>query len=345
MSDSRLEVVFIPEVYGDVMSPCAHIRVHGYLKHLHVKQVIRLRVVRPNEIRSTSADVYIWHRTALSKDEVSSLAKHAHAQGARLCFDLDDNLLRMDDHPEASSYRGVAEQVRASLDCADVVWASTQQLALSLQPFNDGVELQPNALDPNIWQPRPPTKRMDEMVRILYMGTRTHEEDFRFLSSVLDRATSAGMKVSATVIGVRSSDTQKGSWLTYRYPPDHVGASYPAFVTWLADQEGFDLGVAPLLDSVFNESKSAIKVFDYAALGLPSIASDVFAYRDTRIHAGIHCLLAENTEASWIEAIQTMTREDERMRLASNAQSLVTADVFERELSRRVESLTGARNV
>src|SRR5258707_574566 len=42
----------------------------------------------------------------------------------------------------------------------------------------------------------------------------------------------------------------------------------------------FDIGLAPLTGTRFDQSKSAIKVLEYGGLGIPSIASDVTPYRD-----------------------------------------------------------------
>jgi glycosyltransferase involved in cell wall biosynthesis len=41
----------------------------------------------------------------------------------------------------------------------------------------------------------------------------------------------------------------------------------------------FDIGIAPLIPSRFNRSKSAIKALEYAALGIPVIASDEAPYQ------------------------------------------------------------------
>ena len=41
---------------------------------------------------------------------------------------------------------------------------------------------------------------------------------------------------------------------------------------------GYDFGLAPLVRGRFNDCKSGIKVLDYAALGLPTMASAVPAY-------------------------------------------------------------------
>jgi glycosyltransferase involved in cell wall biosynthesis len=41
----------------------------------------------------------------------------------------------------------------------------------------------------------------------------------------------------------------------------------------------FDIGIAPLTFSMFNRSKSAIKALEYAALGIPVIATDIEPYQ------------------------------------------------------------------
>jgi glycosyltransferase involved in cell wall biosynthesis len=42
----------------------------------------------------------------------------------------------------------------------------------------------------------------------------------------------------------------------------------------------FDIGLAPLADIPFNYSKSHLKALEYAALGIPVIATDLPPYRD-----------------------------------------------------------------
>ena len=61
--------------------------------------------------------------------------------------------------------------------------------------------------------------------------------------------------------------------------PPNATATYPGFVNWITQQQGWDVGLAPLADTAFNRCKSAIKTLDYAALGLAVVASDVAAYR------------------------------------------------------------------
>ena len=40
-------------------------------------------------------------------------------------------------------------------------------------------------------------------------------------------------------------------------------------------QPAWHIGLAPLLDTAFNRSKSPIKAMDYAAIGLATLASDM----------------------------------------------------------------------
>jgi glycosyltransferase involved in cell wall biosynthesis len=52
----------------------------------------------------------------------------------------------------------------------------------------------------------------------------------------------------------------------------------------------FDIGIAPLKDTEFNESKSYIKALEYAAVGIPCVVSKVGPYRDFVEHGvtGFH---------------------------------------------------------
>ena len=66
---------------------------------------------------------------------------------------------------------------------------------------------------------------------------------------------------------------------------------------------GLDVGLAPLVGSKFNESKSVLKWEEYAALGVPCIASNVPPYSDT-LKSGVDGILVDDD--GWYEALCRM---------------------------------------
>jgi glycosyltransferase involved in cell wall biosynthesis len=69
----------------------------------------------------------------------------------------------------------------------------------------------------------------------------------------------------------------------------------------------FDIGLAPLTGTRFDASKSAIKVLEYAALGIPSIASDVTPYRGFVVD-GVTGWLARTPE-DWSRRLREMAQD------------------------------------
>jgi hypothetical protein len=72
----------------------------------------------------------------------------------------------------------------------------------------------------------------------------------------------------------------------------------------------FDIGIAPLRDTVFNRNKSALKVMEYGAWGIPYVASDIAPYRrwhnETKGLGGF--LAASKTE--WDTALRFLIEND-----------------------------------
>jgi len=333
-------VAFLPERIGPNLSPCASIRMHPYFEALRQRGEIEYRVLFPEELERYRPHVIAWHRIAVpSLKELQGLQAVADRLGAKLLYDLDDNLLDMDSHGESESYRHMTEAVSASLKLAHEVWCSTPALAQRVMRESAGrVHALANALDPGTWElgrafaPRAPS----ETLRLLYMGTRTHEEDFAFLSRVMDQLHQAHPGAfSLTVIGIRHHDRADASWLSVRSAQNFIGASYPGFVHWLQQQHGFDLGVAPLVESDFNGCKSHIKVLDYAAIGLPTLASAVPAY----LHAlrdGQGCRLVPNSVEDWCAVLTQLRGEPATLeRLTRQSAALVEPAAFEAALQAR----------
>lgn len=341
-------IAVVPERYGDIFSPCASIRLHAPFEAMRGAGVADVRFLIPDEIEAFAPDVVVWHRVAIRETKtIDALAKLARRTGARLVYDLDDHLLGMEDHPEKTVYMPMVAAVRASLAAADRVWCSTGRLASLVEGETAAaIEVMPNVLDPEVWElHQPRTARPDDpSLRVLYMGTRTHNEDFEFLAKVMERLhrRQPGM-AQLHMIGVRTDDAQTAPWLRVHAIPGYVGASYPAFVHWLVRQPAFDLGVAPLVETAFNSGKSPIKVLDYAALGIPALASRVPAYAGS-LRDGIDCALADNQVDAWEQALLALAG-DPRLRgsLLSAASSLVAPDVFEAGWRRRLDDLTVAQ--
>lgn len=85
----------------------------------------------------------------------------------------------------------------------------------------------------------------------------------------------------------------------------------------------FDIGLAPLEDTLFTRSKSYIKALEYGALGIPVIASDVGPYREY-VEDGVTGFLVSK-ESEWIDRIRLLIDDPElreSMGAAAHAKSL-----------------------
>jgi len=330
-----IKVAILPERYGPVFSPCASIRLASFFDSLRAGGgEIEVRYLILPELEAYKPDLVVWHRVALpTLQDIDELGQILRRIDARAIYDLDDNLLDLDGHGEAAAYESKKRAVRESLKMADEVWCSTTRLAerVATETGARVVHL-PNALAPEYWPTRSALGASNghQPLRMIYMGTRTHDDDFHLLERALVRADEvAPGSFTLTTVGVRANcRSSRQSWLKELDPPAHVGASYPAFTHWFAQQGGFDLGVAPLIDNRFNACKSCIKVLDYAAVGLPTLASNVPAYSDS-LRDGSDCLLVDNDTQAWSSAVLRICKD--RASLASlrePAARLVAPSVF-----------------
>jgi len=333
-SGHDVRVAVLLERYGNVMSPCSSIRLHAFTEQFPAD----VRYVLVEEIERFSPNVILWNRSALSDvQKVDQLEGLGRKLGARLIYDLDDNLLAMEDHPEREAYIELVAAVHRSIVVADEVWCSTAALVDAVFDAGGKPIHMPNDLDPVLWEiGRPQDQRRidDDVLHLVYMGTRTHDDDYRLLAAALvelERQRPGSFTLS--LIGVNATALESYSWMRVLSPPAHAGASYPAFVRWFVRQGSFDLGLAPLLDTRFNRCKSAIKVLDYAAVNVPTLASSVTGYiedfADDR-------LLVENTVDGWVSALRDV--QDARVDLAtilSRATKRLGAESFEAAVARR----------
>jgi glycosyltransferase involved in cell wall biosynthesis/SAM-dependent methyltransferase len=325
---------------------CGYIRLFLPLTKKIVRDCFDVRFVTLEDLPYFTADVVVTQRTVINTlEKANRLITYCRDTGARLVFDLDDDLLFLPSHhPEHELYdefRPVGLRLAAE---ADEFWASTRSLADRFVGIAQRISVMPNQLDDRIWSahdeddshPRRP-------VRFLYMGTPTHRPDFdQLIKPALSQLKREfGESFELDLIGVANEAAPGGEWNIPRRSAE-IGNSYPAFVRWLQSLGGYDVGLAPLLDVVFNRCKSDIKWLEYSAMGLATIAANLPAYNESIEHERTGLLAAADANG-FREAMRRLIVDSElRRSLKRNASRLVeeklrSAPTQEPRLERLVE--------
>jgi glycosyltransferase involved in cell wall biosynthesis len=197
----------------------------------------------------------------------------------RRVLDLDDDLFRIP--PDNRRAYGVYSQpvvqatLREAVVVSDLVTVSTEPLARAVidacQIDPARVTVLPNRVPASLLAVN---RQRRDRVTVGWAGSPSHEPDMALvavpLRKFLDRHRDVDLHLIGhdwrSAMGLRRSNVRVTGW----------AESLPAY--WQSID--FDIGLAPLAHSIFAMSKSAIKVLEYGALGIPSIASDEAPYRD-----------------------------------------------------------------
>jgi glycosyltransferase involved in cell wall biosynthesis len=325
---SRPRIAVMPERFDiGFPTPCGYIRLVQPLHHPAITQHFEVISADSTSMLDCEADIIVTQRHAVADLKTADrLAAHARRSGAVLVYDLDDDLLDIPvQHPDAKVLRPRAKVVRRMLDVADQVWVSTSALAVRLAELRPDALVMENALDERIWTP-PAAPAGDQPVRILCMGTATHDADFAMIEPALVRLKGEyGDRVDIDVVGMTNQNPLPPG-LNRLSASTNGRRSYPGFVNWLTGrQPAWQIGLAPLLDTPFNRCKSPIKAMDYAALGVAVLASDTAVYRGS-VADGPAGRLVANSEADWYRAVDDLLRDrDRRLALAGGAHAAFLA--------------------
>ncbi|HWB36848.1 MAG TPA: glycosyltransferase, partial [Rugosimonospora sp.] len=157
--------------------------------------------------------------------------------------------------------------IEANIAAADVVTVSTEPLADRVRQWNPNVTVVPNYVDARLLTlPRP--EQAEETVTVGYGGSPTHSIDWKTAEREIVRVVCSEASARMAFMGSgfpAGMPRDKVSWL----PWQQEMSVYYEHLAWT-----FDIGIAPLAHHSFNFSKSHIKALEYAALGIPVVASD-----------------------------------------------------------------------
>jgi glycosyltransferase involved in cell wall biosynthesis len=282
-------VLCILEMLDDATpNACGYLRLFLPLTKKLVTDCFDVRFVRLGDLQFFKADIVVIHRMAINTlAKALQLISYCRQTGARLVFDLDDDLLSLPNHhPEFDIYESLKHVALRLITEADELWVSTPSLAARYFGIARHVTVMPNQVDDRLWDvPASSVANPNRPIRFLYMGTSTHRPDFDQLITPAFSQLKAefGQKIELDVIGIVHEAATPDNWRVLSRPVD-AGKSYPGFVTWLQSLPAYDIGLAPLLDFVFNSCKSDVKWLEYSAMGLATIAANLPAYNHSIEH-------------------------------------------------------------
>jgi glycosyltransferase involved in cell wall biosynthesis/GT2 family glycosyltransferase len=308
----RTSVVIIPERSdNDALSVPAYIRLLQPLDHL--SQIVPLDLVLADAQTALNyqADLIVTQGHAVTDpSQVAALAQHTRATGAKLVYDLDEDLLhvprRQADPSERRRHIGAVQQM---LRHADRVFVSTEALASRISGCRtDAVRVMPTALDERLWCNKPrPLPSHAGTVRILCLGADLRDKDLALIIPALERIKREYTgRVSIDFVGLTTTDELPAS-MRRVVMPMAASTSYPGLVNWLIDQPSWDIGLAPLADTTANRCKPATKALDYAALRMAIVASDMPGYRGS-LADGPGGMLVKPDPRAWYAAINRLVR-------------------------------------
>lgn len=302
--DSKLHIALIIREGKTAPKSSAFIRLIAPLTHESIKDKVSFRIFNENTtVLDGNFDFCIVQRTAFDTlGSANELVRNLSIIGTALIVDTDDAFGSIGKgHPEYSTHSRRMAAKNALLNHASQIWVSTSALLESLDiSLQKKAVVVPNGLDSRLWRsPSAENKssKIDEL-RMVYMGTATHNEDLQVILPALERLNQKYPGTfSLDLVGVTDNVPDR-SWLRRIYLKSSL---YPEFVDWFVSKKRFDIGLSPLVDSDFNRSKSDIKCLDYLAAGILPVVSNSSAYKSAVLN---NCVVRVKREDEWYETLE-----------------------------------------
>lgn len=265
-------------------------------------------------------DADVVHIFRLTHPPAQLLARRLRAAGVAVVWDNDfDMTVPPRGHMVETALKGLRGQqavasVRAMVKLADVVTAPTEEMAERHRAAGaTDVRVYENLLPPTFTRARIAPPRG---VTIGWAAMQEHQWDVEqlglrdVLARVLERHLHVRLLGIGMDIGIRSPRVETLPWQAYDDLPGLMSRC--------------DIALAPLADVPFNTTRSNVKLKEYAALGVPWLASPVGDYAWMGEQEGGRLV----ADGDWNDHIETLVRDpDARQRLSANGREWAAGEV------------------
>lgn len=296
--------------------PAQYLRKHGLMN-----AITDLRVTNQKHI--DQADIVVFQE--IGSTSALEAFRYAQSQKKAVVVEVDD-LLHMvsPNNPGYSAWNPATlfiHRATEKMKKAFAMTVSTAQLARDYAPYNENIYVLPNFLPQDKWD-QPIVKRNDGTIRIGWAGGNSHFDDLKMMVPVLEKIIKEyDGKVRFEMMGMNKHEL-KGIFDRFEHFIDECskcnykgelmaweGQPLNDYPTVLATH-GWDIAIAPVVDTAFNNAKSDLKLKEYGALQIPVVASKVTPYEDAK-KAGCSVVLAENFK-EWYTSLKELIDSPEK---------------------------------
>ena len=283
-----------------------------YRAYLPIKQLDResalstVKIVNSfNLLTSFTSDIISTYRPKTV--DVLGIIEPSRWMGSEVIADFDDDVLSIPASNYCAPNFGPTQMRTSAAICGKVfhLSTSTPRLASKLRQYNDNVTVIPNTIDWDLVTRILNTRGAMEgnnivkpnHFHIVWAGTVTHVEDIMVVLEPLRELMKKYSDIKVTFFGFGYN----------KFMEDFVGrVAYQPMVELFYYQKLLmdmkpDLIIQPLMDHVFNYSKSNIRWLEASAFQIPCIASDTPAFKDL---GDDFCLTCGYNTSDWYEKME-----------------------------------------
>jgi hypothetical protein len=295
----------------------------GTLWRKQIGTKMHLSVVDETTGREAIPDVLILQR--LMHDSLAADIKEARRNGQFVIQDLDDWYWGLDTrngafhaaHPKTNAGHNIIHYKNSLIAC-DMLVCSTTYIADRVRTWGPPVVIHKNYVDTARFTVHEQTRQGKPTFG--WAGSTAHRSgDLEILRGVLGPL--------SEIVQVHHSGDHEGSPKFYDrvgIPEDKVSTSprvgareYPSILN-------FDIGMIPLRSAPFNEAKSDIKGLEYAAAGIPFIASASGSYKELLESWGGDAFVVASKPEHWRKGATRLLPWDVREQAGQHLRQLVT---------------------
>lgn len=265
-------------------------------------------------------DVLVFQRQW--KPEAISLIQTANSLGKMTVFELDDNIWHIHktnpgyEYWQDSKHLIGAQEVMA--ECKAIT-TTTKPLADEMSKYNENVYVLPNMMPEKFWEVKKP-KRDDDKIVVGWAGSMHHWDDLLLLSGSIEQLLDQYPNVEFQIAGASEYPYRK-----HKQIKGMKAVKLEAYPSLLAS---FDIGLAPLVDTLFNRCKSDLKFLEYGMVSVAMVASKVATYTDSIVQGETGFLARNNKD--WFKYTKRLI-EDKKLR------DRIAKDAHEYAMSRTIE--------